>query len=86
MRTRMLAAMAGLRGLAQRPRELAPAAVAERAVQAVERVQEDGQVPGRRRHEVHHVLVEGDEPDAVALLAGEIGQAGGQRSGRSRAW
>ena len=46
---------------------------------AIERVQHDVEVLGRRRHVLDDVLVEGDEADAIALLVDQVGQARGQR-------
>ena len=57
-----------------------------RAIGALEGVEQDRQVLGGGRHEVDHVLVEGDEADAVALLPGEVGEAGRPGTARSRAW
>ena len=45
---------------------------------AGERVQHVRQVLGRRRDDLDDVLVEGDEPDAVALLVREVREAGGE--------
>ena len=47
-------------------------------LQAIEHVQHDVHVLGRGRHVLDDVVVERDEPDAVALAVHQIGQAAGQ--------
>ena len=80
------AAMAGLASLAAAARASVPCRLPPAPVGPVERVQERLAGACRRRHEVDDVLVERDEPDAVALLA-RRGRRGTRRgSARSRAW
>ena len=70
-----------LRQLAQRRPEAAGAP----GLHAIERVQHDVDVLGRRRHVIDDLLVEGHEADAIALLAHQVGQAGRPASSRNPA-